>query len=100
MSYVSQPEILFHILYIGCLITCVSDYQYDLGVKGQGKIYIKSDCMDCNANSSLFFEVGVSCLTDVCRRQVSFRITFMAFESKLKVKILKFWLYVLQPNIY
>ena len=28
--------------------------QYDLCVKGQDQIYIKSSCMDCTANSSMF----------------------------------------------
>ena len=32
----------------------VSERQYDFRGKGQGEIYIKSDCNDCNANSYIF----------------------------------------------
>ena len=49
-----------HILYNDCL-WCVDNnkcfgLQLDLGVKGQGQIYIKC-CMDCNTNH-IFFDGG------------------------------------------
>ena len=34
------------------MTTHVSDHQYDLGVRGEGQIYLKSVCMDYSANPS------------------------------------------------
>ena len=53
------------------------DHGCDLGVKGQGQIYLKSK----SYGSYLALWLPV-----VCRLQQSFKITDMAFESKIKVK--------------
>ena len=57
------------------MITNVLVRQFDLGVKGQGQMYMKSGCrpMDFNANSSYIYDGGcfylTHCLPEVCRWQ-------------------------------
>ena len=73
------------------MTTHLLDYPYD--IRGKCKKYIKPGCMDCNVDFSYIFERKYSYRTQylplVCKRQVYLWISNMAYESKVKVKILK-----------
>ena len=45
------------IVYVVYITTKVTDYRYDLGVKGQFQIYLKLSFMACNANTSFIFDI-------------------------------------------
>ena len=66
-----------HILYNDCLWGVVGNKCFE----AQDQIYIKSGCMDCNANSSYIFDGGYSDLFKCLDDKKS-----MTFESKSRSK--------------
>ena len=59
------------------MTTYVSDHQYDLGVRGEGQIILKSVCMDYSADPSY----------SVCLRILVFDIT-LAWDVSVTIKLL------------
>ena len=54
-SFYNSRSCWFKICKTDCLLWVDDTECFQLGLKGQGQIYIKSCCMDCYANSSYIF---------------------------------------------
>ena len=63
------------------MISNIFDHQYDLGVKGQGEIYIKAGCLGNNTNFSNTLDGGYSYLTQCVSKVLLLLMTRKLLDS-------------------